>query len=92
VDAPAHPERFSVAASDRSFALVHDERPLTEQLHMAFPVASNEDVHAFHQSALAAGFTSNGAPGERPQYGRGYYAAFALDPDGNNIEAVCHNR
>ena len=50
------------------------------------------EVHAFHRGALAGRFTSNGAPGERPQYGRGYYAAFALDPDGNNIESVCHNR
>jgi catechol 2,3-dioxygenase-like lactoylglutathione lyase family enzyme len=92
VDEPGHPERFSVRGSDRSFALVQDDRPVTEHMHMAFPVASNADVHAFHQAAMAAGFISNGPPGERPQYGRGYYAAFALDPDGNNIEAVCHNR
>jgi catechol 2,3-dioxygenase-like lactoylglutathione lyase family enzyme len=92
VEGPEHAERFSVHGSDRSFALVHDDRPVTEDMHMAFPVASNEDVHAFHRAALAARFISNGAPGERPECGRGYYAAFALDPDANNIESVCHNR
>jgi catechol 2,3-dioxygenase-like lactoylglutathione lyase family enzyme len=92
VDGPGHPERFSVRGSDRSFALVQDDRPVTGNLHMAFPVARNEDVHAFHRAALASGFISNGAPGERPQYGTGYFAAFAFDPDGNNIEAVAHNR
>jgi catechol 2,3-dioxygenase-like lactoylglutathione lyase family enzyme len=87
-----HEDRFSVRGSDRSFALVHDERPLTENLHMAFPVAGNEDVHAFHRAGLAGAFRDNGAPGERPVYHPGYYAAFLLDPDGNNIEAVNHNR
>jgi catechol 2,3-dioxygenase-like lactoylglutathione lyase family enzyme len=88
----SHPDRFSVRGDDRSFALVHDERPVTENLHLAFPVAANEDVHAFHNAGVAAGFRSNGAPGERPEYHPGYYAAFVLDADGNNIEAVNHNR
>lgn len=92
VDAPTHVERFSLRGSDRSFSLVNDDRPVTEHLHVAFPVATNDAVHAFHRAATAAGFRSNGAPGERPQYHSGYYAAFALDPDGNNIEAVNHNR
>jgi predicted lactoylglutathione lyase len=86
-------ERFSVrGGQDRSLSLVHDDRPVSEHLHIAFGADSNEAVYAFHRAALAAGFTSNGAPGERPQYHPGYYAAFALDPDGNNIEAVNHNR
>ena len=47
-------------------------------------------MDAFHEAALAAGGTDNGAPGERPHYHPGYYGAFVLDPDGHNIEAVCH--
>ena len=47
-----------------------------------------DGVHAFHDAALAAGGTDNGAPGVRPHYGENYYAAFVLDPDGHNIEAV----
>ncbi|MDW8338976.1 MAG: VOC family protein [Thermoleophilia bacterium] len=58
--------------------------------HVAFRVADRETVHAFHAAALAAGGVDNGAPGPRPEYGEGYYAAFALDPDGNNLEAVVH--
>jgi hypothetical protein len=49
-------------------------------------------VRRFHADAIAAGYQSNGEPGERPDYHDGYYAAFMLDPDGNNIEVVNHNR
>jgi predicted lactoylglutathione lyase len=49
-----------------------------------------QPVDAFHRAALAAGGNNNGAPGLRPQYHANYYGAFVLDPDGNNIEAVCH--
>ena len=62
---------------------------LTGRHHLAFQAASRAEVDAFHQAALAHGGRDNGAPGERP-YHPGYYAAFALDPDGNNIEAVYH--
>jgi catechol 2,3-dioxygenase-like lactoylglutathione lyase family enzyme len=58
-------------------------------VHFAFQTASRDDVHRFHEAALAAGGTDNGAPGER-HYHPGYYAAFVLDPDGNNVEAVHH--
>ena len=61
----------------------------TSQVHLAFQAASHEAVRAFHEAALAAGGRDNGAPGERP-YHPGYSAAFVLDPDGNNIEAVEH--
>lgn len=63
---------------------------LTGRHHLAFQAADRAAVDAFHQAALAAGGRDNGAPGERPQYHPGYYGAFALDPDGNNIEAVYH--
>ena len=57
---------------------------------MAFGAREAEQVDAFHTAALAAGGTDNGAPGLRPIYHPGYYGAFVLDPDGNNVEAVCH--
>ena len=56
------------------------------------PAAENATVDAFHRAATGAGYRDNGAPGERPVYHAGYYGAFVLDPDGNNIELVCHNR
>jgi catechol 2,3-dioxygenase-like lactoylglutathione lyase family enzyme len=58
-------------------------------VHLAFQAADRETVQAFHRAALAAGGRDNGAPGER-NYHPGYYGAFVLDPDGNNIEAVFH--
>lgn len=58
--------------------------------HVAFRVASRDLVNAFYEAAIAAGGSDNGAPGLRPQYHPNYYAAFVLDPDGHNIEAVCH--
>jgi catechol 2,3-dioxygenase-like lactoylglutathione lyase family enzyme len=62
---------------------------LTGRHHLAFQAADRAAVEAFHKVALQSGGTDNGAPGERP-YHSGYYAAFVLDPDGNNIEAVHH--
>ncbi len=62
---------------------------LTGRHHLAFQAKDRAMVQAFHRAALAAGGRDNGAPGERP-YHPGYYAAFVLDPDGNNIEAVFH--
>ncbi|KGK57515.1 catechol 2,3-dioxygenase-like lactoylglutathione lyase family enzyme [Xanthomonas arboricola] len=62
---------------------------LTGRHHLAFQARDIAMVHAFHQAALAHGGRDNGAPGVRP-YHPNYYAAFALDPDGNNIEAVFH--
>ena len=58
--------------------------------HVAFAAATRAEVDAFHRAALAAGGRDNGAPGLRPHYHPNYYGAFAFDPDGNNIEAVCH--
>jgi catechol 2,3-dioxygenase-like lactoylglutathione lyase family enzyme len=90
--AHARLERFHVAGGGRLFGLVHDGRAPTEQLHLAFPARDNATVDEFHRIAVAAGYRDNGAPGERAVYHAGYYGAFVLDPDGNNIEAVCHNR
>lgn len=66
--------------------------PYTPRVHLAFHARSKEDVDAFWHAALQAGAKDNGAPGYRPQYHPGYYAAFVLDPDGYNIEAVFHER
>lgn len=60
-------------------------------VHLALTAATAEQVDAFHTAALAAGGRDNGVPGERPHYHPGYYAAFVLDPDGNNLEVVCHD-
>jgi len=59
-------------------------------IHIAFTAESRAAVDAFHAAALAAGGRDNGQPGLRPQYHADYYGAFVLDPDGHNIEAVCH--
>ncbi|RBP14337.1 catechol 2,3-dioxygenase-like lactoylglutathione lyase family enzyme [Roseiarcus fermentans] len=57
-------------------------------IHFAFRADSRAAVDAFHKSAIQAGGRDNGAPGLRPEYGPGYYAAFVYDPDGHNVEAV----
>jgi catechol 2,3-dioxygenase-like lactoylglutathione lyase family enzyme len=59
-------------------------------IHIAFRVSSRAAVDAFYEAAIAAGGRDNGAPGLRPQYHPNYYGAYVLDPDGHNIEAVCH--
>ncbi|MFO1183720.1 MAG: VOC family protein [Bauldia sp.] len=62
----------------------------TPRAHFAIRARSRKDIDAFHAAALKAGGKDNGAPGLRPHYHANYYAAFVLDPDGNNIEAVSH--
>jgi catechol 2,3-dioxygenase-like lactoylglutathione lyase family enzyme len=59
-------------------------------VHVAFLAMDPETVDAFHAAAVAAGGRDNGGPGPRPRYHERYYAAYVLDPDGNNVEAVCH--
>ena len=68
---------------------VSADGPPTANLHLAFQAADHEQVGRFHEAALAGGGTDNGGPGER-EYHPGYYAAYALDPDGTNVEAVHH--
>ena len=65
-------------------------RPTVHGAHFAFLAPDRDAVDTFHAAGLAAGGTDNGAPGPRPIYHASYYAAFVLDPDGNNVEAVCH--
>jgi len=68
---------------------VNEADDYVTRVHLGFQAADRDVVHAFYRAALAAGGKDNGAPGERP-YHPAYYAAFVLDPDGNNVEAVFH--
>ena len=83
------PERVQFRGEGSTFSLLPGEP--TENLHVAFP-GTKAEVHRFHEAAIAAGYRDNGAPGERPNYHDGYYGAFVLDPDGNNVEVVDHQR
>ena len=74
---------------DELFVDAADARTIPTHIHLAFQARDREMVDAFYKAALAAGGRDNGKPGERP-YHPGYYGAFVLDPDGNNIEAVFH--
>jgi catechol 2,3-dioxygenase-like lactoylglutathione lyase family enzyme len=69
---------------------IHANRPLSGPTHVAIASSDLATVQAFHAAGLAAGGRDNGPPGLRPHYHQNYYGAFVLDPDGNNIEAVCH--
>ncbi len=84
-------ERAGFNGERGSFSVLSGDH-LTENLHMAFPASENQAVDDFHQAALEAGYPDDGRPGERPEYHAGYYAAFVLDPDGNSVELVNHNR
>jgi catechol 2,3-dioxygenase-like lactoylglutathione lyase family enzyme len=79
---------FSVGASDGFLSVVAGEP--TQNIHIAFS-GDDDDIRRFHADATAGGYRSNGEPGERPRYHEGYYSAYVLDPDGNNIEVVNHH-
>ena len=64
--------------------------PAATPIHLAWAADRREQVHAFYEAALAAGGRDNGGPGLRTNYAPTYYAAFSFDPDGHNVEAVCH--
>ena len=69
---------------------IGEGEPPAAPVHVAFAAADRATVDEFHRAAIEAGGRDNGAPGLRPQYHAGYYAAFVIDPDGHNIEMVCH--
>ena len=83
-------ERVQFAGATSSFSLVRGTP--TEHLHMAFGTDDDADVVGFHEAAISGGYRDNGGPAERARYHPGYYAAYVLDPDGNNIEVVNHHR
>jgi catechol 2,3-dioxygenase-like lactoylglutathione lyase family enzyme len=72
------------------FWIERSGRTAATDVHVAFAASSRELVDAFHAAAIEAGGTDNGAPGVRAIYHPNYYGAYVLDPDGNNVEAVCH--
>jgi catechol 2,3-dioxygenase-like lactoylglutathione lyase family enzyme len=74
-----------------SFSVLEGDH-VTKSLHMAFAAPDDRTVDEFHRAALEAGYRDNGTPGERSEYHPGYYSAYVLDPDGNNIELVNHRR
>ena len=84
------PELAHFQFSDGSFSLVAG--PPTENVHLAFGTDDDAAVEGFHATATALGYADHGAPGERPEYHPGYFAAYVLDPDGNNVELVNHHR
>ena len=85
-------EGAGFAAEDRSALWIGQGQPHEPALHVAFAAADRAGVDAFYEAALEAGGRDNGRPGIRESYGPTYYAAFVLDPDGNNIEAVCQKK
>lgn len=80
---PGEEDRLALFCSDAA-------TPAGPGAHLAFTAPTTAAVHAFHAAALAFGGRDCGSPGLRPHYGAGYYAAFVYDPDGNKLEAVCH--
>jgi catechol 2,3-dioxygenase-like lactoylglutathione lyase family enzyme len=93
VDAAVNPSGHPAAGFGRSGKpdfWIGGEGKLEKPLHIAIVAGDRAQVDAFHAAALAAGARDNGAPGLRPHYHANYYGAFVLDPDGHNIEAVCH--
>lgn len=82
-------ETHGYGRDDDAFFWIGDNEAVGEGTHVAFRVENRAQVHAFHAAGLRAGGRDNGGPGLRPHYGPSYYAAFILDPDGINMEAVC---
>ena len=82
---------FGVGADGGSVVWVAKGPPQRPIAHLAFRAANHQQVKEFHRAALAAGGRDNGAPGLRENYSPTYFAAFVVDPDGNNVEAVCHS-
>jgi catechol 2,3-dioxygenase-like lactoylglutathione lyase family enzyme len=91
-DNPDFPgQRVCALGDDDSGSLwIIETRQAASPRHFAFRAADREVVMAFHRKALLANGTDNGAPGVRSHYHADYFGAFILDPDGNNVEAVCH--
>ena len=85
-----HGAHLGYGRDGKPFFWIGSGRSAGAGTHVAFAASDRATVDAFHAAALAAGGRDNGAPGLRPEYHPGYYGAFVLDPDGNNIEAVHH--
>jgi len=86
------PEGYGKSTDPAGDFWISEGTPTAPRIHFAFAAASRAEVDAFLAAGVAAGGIDNGAPGLRARYHPNYYAAFVLDPDGYNIEAVCHSR
>jgi len=84
------PEFLGYGSDGRPYFWVGTGGPVTGSLHVAFTAKDRASVDAFYAAAMSAGGRDNGPPGIRAHYHPNYYGAFVLDPDGHNIEAVCH--
>jgi catechol 2,3-dioxygenase-like lactoylglutathione lyase family enzyme len=82
---------WGYGAGNKAFFWICTRDAVITGVHVAFAAPDHATVDAFHAAALAAGGRDNGAPGLRPHYHADYYGAFVLDPDGHNIEVVCHH-
>ncbi|MFL9812927.1 VOC family protein [Stutzerimonas sp. VN223-3] len=83
------PRRLGFGSGGKPFLWLHDSPVPSQGVHIALIAQSHEAVDAFHAAAMAAGGQDNGAPGLRPHYHSGYYAAYVRAPDRVNLEAVC---
>lgn len=88
---PTREEERLIAWEEFALGAAEAGRPATRNLHVGFVAPSRDAVDRFWRAGLRAGASSDGEPGERPQYTPGYYGGFLLDPDGNSIEAVIHD-
>lgn len=85
------PGFVGLGAGDKTDLWIGQDDAVTKGAHLAFASRDRRSVEAFHAAALRAGGKDHGAPGIRRHYHPHYYGAFVLDPEGNNIEAVCHD-
>jgi catechol 2,3-dioxygenase-like lactoylglutathione lyase family enzyme len=85
----ADPDLVGYGSPDHSFLWLHRSETAQSATHVAFAASNRSAVDAFHSAGLSAGGRDNGAPGLRVAYGPSYYAAFLIDPSGNNVEVVC---
>ena len=81
---------YGFGSNGKPYFWIGDNERVGEGTHIAFATDTRAEVDAFYAAAMAAGGRDNGPPGLRPHYHPNYYGAFVRDPDGNNIEAVCH--
>ena len=81
---------IELSSDDKTSLCMFQTEEKPAHLHLAFTAENRQQVEAFHRAALEAGGKDNGAPGVRPHYNANYFAAFVIDPDGHNIEVVCH--
>ncbi|APR80908.1 Lactoylglutathione lyase [Minicystis rosea] len=89
---PGHAALHGFGDDGETYLMLKHGTPAPQAAHVAFAARSKSTVDAFHRAALAAGGRDNGPPGPRRHYFSGYYAAYVLDPDGYNIEAVYQRR